>query len=153
MARTASGAFVFCFLSQILNKEEYIPNYGNLEVDNKTIFWIRLLGDKCRNFMCMLTLRLILRFYRLHQFPQCLSKAETHLGLQRFEVAPCEFYGQGCKFRNSPSVRSGVLAQRSPTGGRPTDSGAAKVGTAGNIGEAGGKKVHRGSDSAFGSTE
>lgn len=111
---------------------------------------VGLLGGRDRKCMCMLTLRLILRFDQLHQFPQCLSKAET---LQRFSVAACEFYSPGCKFRNSPSVGIGVLAQRSRTGGRPTNSGTAKVGTAGNIGMVGVKEEQRCSDSTFGSIE
>lgn len=96
-------------------------------------FGIRLLKDEERKCICMLTVRMILRFLLLRQFPRCLSKPETHPGPQRFEAAACEFYSRGCKFCNSPSGRSGVPAWITRAGGRPTDSGNAKVGTAGNI--------------------
>lgn len=96
-------------------------------------FGIRLLKDEERKCMCMLTVRLILRFLRLRQFPRCLSKPETHPGPQRFQAAACEFYSRSSKFCNSPSGRSGVPARITRPGGRPTDSGDAKVGTAGNI--------------------
>lgn len=90
-------------------------------------FGIRLLKDEERKCMCMLTVRLILRFLRLRQFPRCLSKPETHPGPQRFQAAACEFYSRSCKFCNSQSGRSGVPARITRPGGRPTDSGDAKV--------------------------
>lgn len=97
-------------------------------------FGIILLKDQERKCMCVLTVRPILGFLRLRQFPRCLSKPETHPGATAFRSRCLWIYSRGCKFCNSPSGRSGVPARITRAGGRPTDSGDAKVGTAGNIG-------------------
>lgn len=97
-------------------------------------FGIRLLRDEERKCICILTVWVILRFFQLHQFARFLSKLETHPGPQRFEATACEFYSRACEFCNLPSGRSGVPAWITRAGGRLTDSGDAKVGTAGNIG-------------------
>lgn len=97
-------------------------------------FGIRLLKDEERKCMRVLTVRAFLGFLGLRQFPRCLSKPETHPGATAFRSRCLWIYSRGCKFCNSPSGRSGAPARITRAGGRPTDSGDAEVGTAGNIG-------------------